>query len=143
MRHFILISSLTLYSISLLGQVVFQKDNFAIHGYDPVAYFSESKPVLGNDQYTFVWNDAVWKFSSQKNLDTFKFDPEKYAPQFGGYCAYGMSQGYKAPIKPEAFTIVDEKLYLNYNLEVKTMWMKEQQVRIAKANENWKKMESK
>ena len=139
MRHFILISSLTLYSISLLGQVVFTKDNVAIRGYDPVAYFTESKPVLGNDQHTFVWNDAVWKFSSQKNLDTFKSDPEKYAPQFGGYCAYGMGDGdgHKAPTSPDAWTIVDGKLYLNYNTNVQKMWKKDQEAFIIKAVDNW------
>lgn len=139
MRHFILISSLTLYSVSLLGQVVFTKDNVAIRGYDPVAYFSESKPVPGNDQYTFIWNDAVWKFSSQRNLDMFKSDPEKYAPQFGGYCAYGMGDGdgHKATTSPEAWTIVDGKLYLNYNTNVQKLWRKDQEVFIRKAVDNW------
>ena len=70
-------------------------------------------------------------------------NPEKYAPQYGGYCAYGMSEGHKAPTDPNAWTIVDEKLYLNYSLEVKENWKKDQQQRIVKANKNWPQIKNK
>jgi hypothetical protein len=116
---------------------VFTESGIAIRGYDPVAYFVESKPVKGLDEFNFNWKDATWKFSSSKNLELFKFDPEKFAPQYGGYCAYGTAEGHKAPTQPDAWTIVDSKLYLNYNPDVKTMWMNDQQKLIEAADKNW------
>ena len=82
----------------------------------------------------------IARFSSESNKALFLKDPAQYEPQFGGYCAYGMSNGYKAPIQPEAFTIVDNKLYLNYSLKVKEMWLKDQAARIEKANRTWEKL---
>lgn len=70
----------------------------AIQGYDPVAYFTESKPVEGSKKHKYEWNDATWYFASEKNRDAFKADPEKFAPQYGGYCAWAVSQGYTAKI---------------------------------------------
>ena len=109
----------------------------AIRAYDPVAYFTQSKPVKGNEKLVFKWNNANWYFSSQENLDLFKANPEKYAPQYGGYCAYGLSNGYKAPTDADAWTIENGKLYLNYNKEVRDMWNKERKERIEKADKNW------
>jgi hypothetical protein len=137
MRHLILISSITLYSISLFGQEVFTIDNIAIRGYDPVAYFTEKKAVKGVDEFTFVWMDATWKFSSSENLNAFKQRPEEFLPQFGGYCAYGVSENHKSPTQPEAFTIVDGKLYLNYSLKVKELWNKDQPGKIKIGDKNW------
>lgn len=119
---------------------VFAPDNQAIRGYDPVAYFTDSKPVKGKPDLTYTWQDVTWSFASQANLDTFKANPEKYAPQYGGYCAYGLSEGHKAPTDPDAFTIVDDKLYLNYNPKVKTLWSKDRDVRIKTADGNWPKL---
>lgn len=116
---------------------VFSKDGFAIGGYDAVAYFLEQKPVKGLEQITFTWNDAVWLFASEKNRDSFRLNPEKFAPQFGGYCAYGMSRGYKAPTSADAFSIVGGKLYLNYNTNVRNEWNKDQTGYIEKAVKNW------
>ncbi len=116
---------------------VFSTSDGAIKGYDPVAYFLSGKPVKGDSKFTFHWNDADWHFSSQKNLDAFKATPEKYAPQFGGYCAYGVSDNHKAPTDTNAWTIVDDKLYFNYNADVKVLWSKDQSARIKKANELW------
>lgn len=116
---------------------VFTTEEGAIHGYDPVAYFKEGKPVKGKIEFSAKWNGAEWFFSSKQNLESFNADPEKFAPQFGGYCAYGTSKGHKAPTDPAAFTVVNDKLYLNYNLDVKGMWMKNQSENIKKANENW------
>ncbi|MFN8306801.1 MAG: YHS domain-containing (seleno)protein [Ferruginibacter sp.] len=116
---------------------VFIKDGAAIRGYDPVAYFKEAKPVRGNENLGYQWNEATWLFSSKANLDSFKLNPQKYAPQFGGYCAYGVSENHKAPTDPEAWTIVNDKLYLNYNPKVQTYWNKDRDKRIADANKNW------
>ena len=121
---------------------VFIKAGNAIGGYDAVAYFKDAKPVKGNEIFSFKWNDANWLFITQQNLDSFKSDPQKFAPQYGGYCAYGISEGHKAPTDPNAWTIVDEKLYFNYNLRVKEMWSKEKAKRIEDANENWLKVKS-
>lgn len=126
----------TVVSYAQTGEVFTTKAG-AINGYDPVAYFKEGKPVLGVTEFTFNWKDANWYFSSKANLDEFKANPEKYAPQYGGYCAYGTSQGHKAPTKPEAWTIVNEKLYLNYNTDVKVLWNKDKDALIKKADNNW------
>lgn len=122
---------------------VFSNDEGAIKGYDPVAYFKEGKPVKGNTNYVYRWREADWHFSKKENLDAFKSAPEKFAPQYGGYCAYGTSQGYKAETAPDAWTVANGKLYLNYNTEVKTMWTKDQKAFIEKADANWPKIKSK
>lgn len=130
--------AIMLVSISSFAQKeVFSKSDEAINGYDPVAYFLESKPVKGKTEFTYVWKDSNWLFSSAKNRDAFKSDPEKYAPQFGGFCAYGVSDNHKAPTSPTAWTIVNGKLYLNYDEGVKALWSKDRDDRIAKANANW------
>lgn len=125
--------------VSLFAQKseVYVSDSKAINGYDPVAYFTMGKPVMGNEKYTYQWNKANWQFSSMENLNAFMKSPEKYAPQYGGYCAYGMSEGHKASTDPNAWTIVNGKLYLNYSLDVKSMWNKDQPGRIAKADKIW------
>ncbi len=109
----------------------------AIRGYDPVTYFTEHKPVKGSDQFAYSWMGATWKFSSAANRDRFAADPAHYTPQYGGYCAYGMSKGHKAPIDPEAWRIVDGKLYLNYSKGVKSTWEENVPGNIEKANNNW------
>jgi len=116
---------------------IFGTTEGAINGYDAVAYFTESKPVKGKKENSFVWKEETWYFSSMKNQEAFKLNPEKYAPQFGGYCAYGMSRGYKAKTDADAWTIVDGKLYLNYNVEVKKIWSEKQSEFIDKAEQNW------
>jgi len=113
------------------------KQRAAIRGYDPVAYFTENKPVEGNKEFLFKHNGAKWLFSSQENLETFKANPEKYTPQYGGYCAYAVSRGSTASIKPEFFTIHNDKLYLNYSKSVYNKWMKEKDGYIQKANVKW------
>jgi len=109
----------------------------AIHGYDPVAFFKQSKPVMGRDSLMYQWSGATWYFADRKDLESFKADPEKYAPQYGGYCAYGTAQGHKAPTKVETWTVVDGKLYFNYDQKVKEMWVKDRPGFIKKANANW------
>lgn len=124
-----------------VSEVFVTKDG-AINGYDAVAYFKENKPVKGNSQYQHKWKDAVWYFSSNDNLSTFKADPEKYAPQYGGYCAYGTADGHKATTEPDAWTIVNDKLYFNYNKEVKAEWLKKRDEFIKQADANWPKVKT-
>lgn len=116
---------------------IFQTDAGAIKGYDPVAFFKAGKPVIGKKEYAYEWRGAKWYFSSSANLNTFKKDPEKFAPQYGGYCAYGTSEGHKAPTEIDTWTIVNNKLYFNYNKDVQTEWRKDQKNRIEKADKIW------
>ena len=109
----------------------------AIKGYDPVAYFTDGKPVEGSPQYEAVWDNNRYRFASAEHLAQFKSDPAHYAPQFGGYCAYGTAEGHKAPTEPQAFTVVDDKLYLNYNDHVMQTWRTDIGGYIKKANANW------
>lgn len=110
----------------------------AIKGYDPVAYFIQSSAIPGKDDFMYEWSGTKWKFISESNLELFKTAPEKYAPQFGGFCAYGCSEKHKSPTDPNAWTIIDNKLYLNYNLKVKELWLKDTANRIAAATAYWK-----
>lgn len=119
---------------------IYQTTDGAIKGYDAVAYFTQNKAVKGTKQFAVTYKGADWYFSSAENKEAFRKDPVKYAPQFGGYCAYGCSQGHKAKTEADAFTIVDGKLYLNYNLDVKKLWSKDQPGFIKKANDNWSKI---
>lgn len=97
----------------------------AINGYDSVAYFTKNAPVKGLDAYTYEWQGAKWKFSSQANLDLFKSNPEKYAPQYGGYCAYGVANDGLVKVDPDQFTIHEGKLYLNYDASIQKDWLKD------------------
>jgi YHS domain-containing protein len=109
----------------------------AVGGYDPVAYFTDGKPIAGSRDITFAWKGATWRFASEKNLETFKASPERYAPQFGGYCAWAVSQGYTAKGDPKVWKIVDGKLYLNYDATVQKNWEKDIPGNIAKGDGNW------
>ena len=122
---------------------VFSPSDKAIRGYDPVAYFTEGKAVKGNENLTYHWHDADWYFSSTQNLNSFSKNPDKYVPQYGGYCAYGLSEGHKAPTDPDAWTIVDGKLYLNYSKDVRTKWRENEKERIQKADKNWPQLKDK
>jgi YHS domain-containing protein len=110
----------------------------AIEGHDPVAYFTMNKPVPGDAAITATHDGAVYRFSSEKNRALFEADPAKYAPQYGGYCAYGAAKGYKAPVEVDKFSIVDGKLYLNYNGQVQSTWIKDTAGYIDKADAWWK-----
>jgi hypothetical protein len=116
---------------------VFSDRSGAIRGYDPVAYFTESRPVKGSALYTHRWNGAEWRFASAANRDRFAASPDKYAPQYGGYCAYGVASGYAVKIEPDAWSIVDGKLYLNYDRSVQRQWSKDVPGYIRKADQNW------
>jgi YHS domain-containing protein len=112
----------------------------AVGGYDPVAYFTEGKPVQGKKEIAFTWKGVSWRFANEKNLEAFKAKPEAYAPQYGGYCAWAVSQGYTAKGDPKAWSIVDGKLYLNYNADVHKTWQKDAPGNIVKADKNWPKV---
>lgn len=115
----------------------FERNRLAIDGYDPVAYFTERKPVKGTPEFRAEFQGATFQFASADHRDRFAADPEKFAPQYGGYCAYGMAKGYKAAIDPEAFTVVHGKLYLNYSDAVQTRWLSDIPGYIHKADVNW------
>ena len=109
----------------------------AIEGTDPVAYFTEGRAVEGSGDFSTRWNGATWHFASAANLAAFKGEPDRYAPQFGGYCAWAVSQGYTAKVDPEAWKIVGGKLYLNYSKGVQSRWAKDIPGNITKADTNW------
>lgn len=116
---------------------VFSTEAGAIGGYDPVAFFTDAKPVMGTTEFTYTWNQAEWHFASADHLEAFKADPEKYAPQYGGYCAYGTAAGHKSPTIVETWAIINNKLYFNYNLPVQKLFNKNQKGLIDQANKNW------
>lgn len=109
----------------------------AIDGTDPVAYFTEGRPVPGRADLTAEWNDATWRFSTAANRDAFLANPARYAPQYGGYCAWAVAQGYTASTVPEAWAIVDDKLYLNFSRSVQRQWAEDPAGNIAAADRNW------
>jgi len=108
-----------------------------IQGYDPVAFFTDQKPVKGNPQFQSDYNGAKYYFASAEHKALFDKEPSKYEPQFGGYCAYGVSHGAKAPIKIEAWQIVNGRLLMQYDRGVKDDFNKDQQGTLKKADQNW------
>jgi len=136
---------ITLFLAALAPAAAFAKDpvytgrfsSLAVDGFDPVAYFTEGAPVKGTKEFTTAYNGAEWRFSSAGNLAAFEAEPEKYAPQYGGYCAWAVSQNYTARGNPMNWSVIEGKLYLNYNNEIQERWMKDVPGFIAKANENW------
>jgi YHS domain-containing protein len=116
---------------------VFVTARGAIDGYDPVAFFKDHAPIRGSSTISYNWGGATWYFASEENKDAFATDPEKYSPQYGGYCAYGTADGHKAPTQADTWSIVDGKLYFNYNKQVQKSWSKNQVELIKKADENW------
>jgi YHS domain-containing protein len=128
---------LLLVASPVLAGPVNESGGVAIKGYDPVAYFTEAKPVKGTPAHTHAWNGSTWRFASAANRDAFAADPEKYAPKYGGFCAYGVASGYKVDIDPDAWSIVDGQLYLNYSTSVRRDWLKDTKGYIAKADTNW------
>lgn len=109
----------------------------AIHGYDPVAYFTESKAVKGDDQFSADYNGATWLFAKAENKALFEADPEKYAPQYGGYCAYAAANDAVVDVDPTAWHISDGKLFLNYNQRIQKKWLAEKSSYISKADAFW------
>lgn len=109
----------------------------AAKGYDVVAYFEDGEAREGSADYTHEWRGATWRFASAAHRDAFAADPERYAPQYGGYCAYAVSKGKTADVDPQAWKIVDGKLYLNLSPKVQKLWEKDVPGHIAAADANW------
>jgi YHS domain-containing protein len=112
-------------------------DGVGLKGYDPVAYFTDGQPTEGTSEYSFQWKGITYRFASAENLQRFKADPEKYLPQYGGYCAYAMSIDRIADISPTEWTIFGGKLYLNNNFLTQTLWSLNKSGRIEAADRNW------
>lgn len=116
---------------------VYQEGGIAIDGSDAVAYFDKMRPVAGKAAHEVNWNGATWRFASAGNAAKFRANPEGFAPQFGGYCAFAASRGYLAPTTPEAWTVYEGKLYLNANLRARTLWLEDVPGNIAAGQANW------
>jgi YHS domain-containing protein len=129
--------TLALFVTSAWAGEFYEKGGVAIKGYDPVAFFTDKKPVKGSPQHTAEYKGSVFHFASKGNRDLFVANPAKYAPQYNGFCAFGTAGGYKAAIDPVAFTVVDGKLYLNYNTDVRKQWSADIPGFVAKADKNW------
>lgn len=119
-----------------IGMSVDEND-LAIKGYDPVAYFNDQGAVQGNPQYSATYKNAIYHFASSENRDQFKADPQAFAPQYGGYCAFGVAMGKKFETDPQAWKIEDGKLYLNLDKTVQQRWLEDTQGFIQDANTNW------
>lgn len=115
----------------------FQTDGIAINGIDPVGYFTDARPVEGSAAFEVTHNGATWRFASAANKAAFESDPEKYGARFGGYCAYAASKGYLAPTVPEAWTVYEDRLYLNFSLRARELWQQDIPGNIALGEANW------
>lgn len=114
--------------------------DLAIDGYDAVAYFTDGKPIEGKKEHSFEWNGATWRFASAEHRTMFAKSPERYAPQYGGYCAWAVGHGYTAGADPTVWTIRNGKLYLNYNQDVQKKWNGDIPGWISKGDVNWPKI---
>ncbi len=130
-------ASLLLSSMSFAAAVNLGENDVVIQGYDPVAYFSKKKPVKGSAKYTAIYQGGIYRFASVENRDKFKRNPEKFAPQFGGYCAMGVALDKKLDVDPDAFYITGGKLYLNLNKDVQSKWMQDVSGNLKTARRNW------
>lgn len=135
----VVMAAALLFSLSALAakEPVFSTDDGAIRGYDPVAYFIDGQPVKGSRDVSFSWNGAIWHFSSEENRAAFISSPEKYTPAYGGYCAYAVANGYTATTDPEAWSVVNGRLFLNYSQGVKKRWEKNISGYIKSGDANW------
>jgi YHS domain-containing protein len=113
------------------------RSKLALDGYDPVSYFKEGNPAKGNPAHAVTWNGATWHFGSAEHKAAFEANPQAFAPQFGGYCAWAVSHGYTAKGDPNAWRIVDGKLYVNYNATVQETWAKDIPGHIGSGEKNW------
>lgn len=121
-------------------QPLFATQNGAIDGFDPVSYFAEGEAARGSEAHTMEWRGETWRFVSDDHLRLFEANPEKYAPQYGGYCAYGLSEGYLADVDPGAWTIVEGRLFLNFDRSVMEDWRRTRERRIPQADQHWSKL---
>lgn len=137
-RSILALLAATLAHPALAGEnPVFSEGGIAINGYDPVAYYTTGGPVEGSTDHMAEWNGSKWLFSNAENKSSFEENPEKFAPQYGGYCAYAVSRGYTASTQSDAWTIYEGKLYLNYNKAVRLLWSQDIPGHISSADSNW------
>lgn len=115
----------------------------AISGYDPVAYFTTASAVKGSPEITVTEAGATYRFSTTTNRDAFLANPARYLPVYGGYCAYGVAHGHKVDVDPEAFRVVEDKLYLNYSKDVQKKWLADIPGNIQLADSNWTSLRDK
>lgn len=132
---------LTISTFSFAGEDrEIDENDVILAGYDAVAYFTKGKPVLGSAEFTALYQGAIYRFSSAEHRDAFKKEPSRYAPQYGGFCAYGLTFGKKFEVNGEAFEIVDGKLYVNKDRQVYNAWKANVPLHIQEANEHWGKV---
>ena len=117
-----------------------QGPGLAAHGYDVVAYFTEGRPIPGRAKFSTAHGNATYRFASAEHLEAFEKNPQRYVPQYGGYCAYGVSVGAKFDGNPRLWRIVDGRLYLNLNEDIQSTWEKDIPGNIEKADQNWRKI---
>lgn len=136
---------IALFFATFSTQVVAEKDpiytprlnNLAIRGYDTVAYFTVGEPIKGSKEFEYEWMGAKWRFSNAEHLELFKAEPEKYAPQYGGYCAWALAENKLAPVNPKQWSVVNDKLYLNYSSKIQKKWLKDRDNLISEGDKNW------
>ena len=146
MKKIVFVSLILMFSLTAAfaqKSEIFEKDGTATKGYDVVAFHTDTRATKGSEKFIYHWKDTNWLFTNQENLDMFKKEPEKYAPQYGGYCAYGTADGHKAPTETDTWTVKDNKLYFNYNKKVQQIWNKDQVGYIEKADKNWVEIKDK
>jgi hypothetical protein len=137
---FIFFAITLLSACSLNGKQVYQTNNIALQGFDPVAYFTQKKAVQGSSLYTYSNGQLVWHFTNEEHRQLFISNPVKYTPQYGGYCSYAMYYGLIVSSDPHAFTLLNDKLYLNYSLDVREKWLESTDKYIEQADAKWSKL---
>ena len=134
---FLLLAFVFVQQAQAFSPIYTSMDNVAVGGYDPVSYFMQGGPVQGQEDLTLKWNGALWRFQSAANRDAFQQNPTRYAPQYGGYCAFAVSQGGRAPGDPLQWHIEDGKLYLNVNARIRERWLAKRHLYIPQADQVW------
>ncbi len=133
----ILLLLITLAGCSIRGNEVYQSNNVAIDGFDPVSYFIDGEARKGNSKYQIELLGVKWNFTNEHNKVMFEQSPETYIPQYGGYCAYAMSYGLVVSSDPYAFSIIEDKLYLNYSFSVRDKWLRKTEQYIREGDQKW------
>ena len=129
--------------INVTAGLAFSGSPLAIHGYDPVAFFTENRAVLGLAAHTVTHDGATFYFASDENRKAFAADPQRYVPQYGGFCAFGVALGAKFDGDPRLFALVQDKLYFNLNPEIQEKWQADVSGNLKKAEANWPKIQDK
>ena len=132
-----LASPLVIRPAKAMAPETYAEDGVAIDGSDVMGYWLDGEPVMGSPDFTYDWKGATWQFASAETRDMFITDPERYAPAYGGHCAWAASRGYVAPTTPTAWTLHEERLFLNYSLGVQWRWRRNIPGNVAKGDENW------